>query len=158
MLKRGVLPLNIKIHETALTSEITEILIAMSEDWEQERSTYGYRKNNESDIEGNRVFLADCDVQTVGYLFGKTELSKNSGSIMPDGTEFFEVEELYVIPQMRSQGIGRALFEFAQNKLKEEGVPYIMLSTATKDYKRILHFYIDEMGMDFWSARLFKKI
>jgi len=34
----------------------------------------------------------------------------------------------------------------------------LFLSTATKDYKRILHFYIDEMGMDFWTARLFKKL
>jgi len=35
---------------------------------------------------------------------------------------------------------------------------FIMLSTATKNYKSILHFYIDELGMDFWNARLFKKI
>ena len=39
-----------------------------------------------------------------------------------------------------------------------EGMGYLMLSTATKDCKRILHFYLDELGMDFWSARLFKKL
>jgi hypothetical protein len=34
----------------------------------------------------------------------------------------------------------------------------MMLTTATKNFRAILHFYIDELGMDFWSARLFKKI
>ena len=34
----------------------------------------------------------------------------------------------------------------------------IMLIAAAKNYRAILHFYIDELGMDFWSARLFKKI
>ena len=42
--------------------------------------------------------------------------------------------------------------------MKEAKIDYIMLSTATKDYRRILHFYIDELGMDFWYARLFRKI
>ena len=34
----------------------------------------------------------------------------------------------------------------------------IMLITATKNFRAILHFYIDELGMDFWSTSLFKKI
>ena len=58
----------------------------------------------------------------------------------------------------RNEGIGRALFLFAEQAVGEAGIEFIMLSTATKNYKRILHFYIDELGMDFWSARLFKKL
>ncbi len=34
----------------------------------------------------------------------------------------------------------------------------IFLSTAVKNYKSILHFYIDELGMEFWTARLYKKV
>jgi hypothetical protein len=33
-----------------------------------------------------------------------------------------------------------------------------MLSTATKNARAILHFYLDELGMEFWSARLFKSL
>ena len=77
---------------------------------------------------------------------------------MANGTPFFEIEELYVVPGHRSEGIGRALFCFAEQAVKAAGIEFIMLSTATKNYKRILHFYIDELGMDFWSARLFKKL
>jgi nitroimidazol reductase NimA-like FMN-containing flavoprotein (pyridoxamine 5'-phosphate oxidase superfamily) len=37
-------------------------------------------------------------------------------------------------------------------------VDYLTLSTATRNWKAILHFYLDELGMDFWNARLFRKI
>ena len=77
---------------------------------------------------------------------------------MVDGTPYFEIEELYVVPECRNQGVGRALFQFVEQELKAVGIEYMMLSTATKNYKKILHFYIDELGMDFWSARLFKKL
>lgn len=77
---------------------------------------------------------------------------------MAGATPYFEIEELYVVPSCRNEGIGRALFLFAEQAVREAGIEFIMLSTATKNYKRILHFYIDELGMDFWSARLFKKL
>ena len=91
-------------------------------------------------------------------MFGKSELAQRSNSIMVDGTDYFEVEELYVVPECRGQGVGKVLFSFAEAVVKAEGIDYLMLSTATKDYRRILHFYIDELGMEFWSARLFKRI
>jgi hypothetical protein len=39
-----------------------------------------------------------------------------------------------------------------------EDAEFILLSTATKNWKAIFHFYLDELGMDFWSARLYKKL
>ena len=78
-------------------------------------------------------------------------------SIIPEGTPYFEVEELYVTPKKRSQGIGEKLFLFAEDALKDEA-EYMILSTATKNWKAIFHFYIDELDMQFWSARLFRKI
>ena len=77
---------------------------------------------------------------------------------MADGTPYFEIEELYVVASYRSKGVGKALFHNAEQAVKTTGIEFIMLSTATKNYKSILHFYIDELGMDFWSARLFKKL
>lgn len=150
--------MNAKITEMQLTDELMEKLIAFSEAWEQEQSCWGYRKNDRTDIEGNRVFLAEEEGQVVGYLFGYMEKAENIRSIMPTGTPYFEVEELYIVPEKRSQGVGRALFRHAEDILRGENVEYLMLSTATKNYRAILHFYIDEMGMDFWSARLFKKL
>lgn len=146
------------IYEAKLNDELLEKLIFMSTEWEAENSTYGYRKNDRSDIEGNRIFLAERDGEILGYLFGHEEKSEGASSIMGDGTPYFEIEELYVVPSYRSEGIGRSLFHFAEQAVKTTGVEFIMLSTATKNYKSILYFYIDELGMDFWSARLFKKL
>ena len=147
-----------KIYEAQLTDELLDKLIAMSAQWEAENSTYGYRKNDRSDIAGNRIFLAELNGEITGYLFGQEYKAERASSIMADGTPYFEIEELYVVPSHRSEGIGRALFHFAEQQVKASGVDFFMLSTATKDYKSILHFYIDELGMDFWSARLFKRI
>ena len=147
-----------KLYETELNEELLAILVRMSAEWEIENSTYGYRTNDRADIEGNRIFLAEQDGAIAGYLFGHEVKAERTSSIMTEGTEFFEIEELYVVPEHRGEGIGRELFAFAEQTVQHEGMEYLMLSTATKDWKRILHFYIDELGMDFWSARLFKKL
>lgn len=144
--------------EIEMNEEEINRLITLSADWEAEQSCYGYRKNTRDDLLGRRVFAAKSGGCIVGYLFGKMEAASNRRSIMPDGTPYFEIEELYVEPGLRSNGIGRKLFCCAESTLRAEGVPYLLLSTATKNHRAILHFYIDEVGMEFWSASLFKKL
>lgn len=145
------------IAEYSLTEEVLADLIRLSEDWEAENSTFGYRANGKEDIEGNRIFLARENGKTVGYLFGHCFDSENMKSIMPEHSRCFELEEIYVIPERRSQGIGRALFESAADVMKTEA-DYVTLSTATKNWKAVFHFYLDELDMTFWSARLFRKL
>lgn len=94
----------------------------------------------------------------IGYLFGKACRAEQNSSVMQKDEEYFELEEIYVAPDMRSKGVGRALFRRAEETLRTEDVRTICLSTATKNYRAILHFYIEEMDMEFWSARLFKRI
>ena len=148
-----------RIYETAADPAAVDTLIALSADWEAEGSCHGYRKNGPEDIAGNRVWLAEEDGQTVGYLFGHLEKAAKTTTIMASDTPYFEIEELYVRPARRSQGVGRALFAQAENQIRREGeANFLMLSTATKNWKAILHFYLDEMDMQFWSARLFKRL
>ena len=146
-----------ELKEVSLDDRIAEKLIALSADWEAEDISYGYRKNEYSSLEGNRIFLAEKNGETVGYLFGSVKESKNQGAVIPDGTPYFEVEELYVTPAHRSRGVGSALFRYVEARARPE-VSYLLLGTATKDFRRILHFYIEELGMEFWSAALFKKL
>ena len=148
---------DIRISEVSLTDEVLEELIRLSGEWEKENSCRGYRKNESSDIEGNRIFLALRGEAVAGYLFGHAEKSEKATSVMPDGTPFFEIEELYVRPEYRRRGIGKRLFDHAEKAVSDEA-RYLMLSTATKNWRAILHFYIDETEMSFWSARLFKRI
>ena len=145
------------IHEVNLNEEVLDQLIRFSEDWAAEDSCYGYRSNEKSDIEGNRIFFAEDGNTVIGYLFGKVYQSEQMKSIMPEGTPYFEIEELYVVPGRRSEGIGSKLFKYAEGTVKPEA-EYLVLNTATKNWKAIFHFYLDELDMTFWSARLFKRI
>ena len=143
--------------EKELTLEVLETLLKMSADWAAENSCRGYYPNGESDIRGNRIFLAMDDGTPVGYLLGHMTRAERASTVMKENTPFFEVEELYIVPARRSQGLGGELFRFAEQCVKPEA-EYILLSTATKNWRAILHFYIEELGMEFWNARLFKKI
>ena len=147
-----------KIYETELTESIEKELIRFSADWEAEDSCRGYRANTHEDLAGRRVFLAEESGEILGYLFGLRETAKERSTVMDAGTDYFELEELYVVPDRRSQGIGRQLFSCAEETMKAEKIPFLMLGTATKNARAILHFYLDELGMTFWSARLFKKL
>ena len=130
-----------KIEETALTEKVLAELIRLSEAWEAESSCWGYRANGKEDIEGNRIFLAREGDKIPGYLFGHCFESENMKSIMPEHSRCFEVEEIYVIPARRSEGIGKALFEYAAERLEGEA-DYITLSTATKNWKASLPFNV----------------
>ena len=145
------------IREVNLDDDVLNQLIAFSKDWAAENSCFGYRANDKSDIEGNRIFLAEEDGCVVGYLFGNLYTTERKQADMPEGAPYFEVEELYVVPDKRSRGIGESLFRYVENAVKNKA-EYMVLSTATKNWKAIFHFYIDELNMQFWNARLFKKI
>ena len=133
-------------------------LIALSKDWAKENSCYGYVANDASDFENERIFAALHGARIVGYLCGHAKKAQNIQSIIKDGTLFFSVEELYVSPQYRSKGIGKALFLFAEKRLTEEGVRYLLLTTATKDHDAIRRFYVNKAGMTPWSMTLYKEL
>ena len=146
-----------KYIETELTPAVLESLLKMSADWAAENSCRGYYPNELSDIQGNRIFLALEGEMPVGYLLGHISRAERSSTVMAADTPFFEVEELYIVPDRRSRGLGGALFRYAEERVRPEAA-YILLSTATKNWKAIFHFYIEELDMEFWNARLFKKL
>lgn len=145
------------IRETEQTPEVLDLLVSLSADWERENCCHGYVKNTPADIAGNRIFLAEEDGAILGYLFGHMETAERQTSIYDLGTKWFEVEELYVRPENRGQGVGKALFRHMERAVSEEA-EMVLLGTASKNCRAILHFYLDELGMEFWSALLFKRL
>lgn len=85
-------------------------------------------------------------------------VTKKKNSFRDEGDRFYEITELYVLPEFRSRAIGRAMFGLAEEKAKKEGIEHIFITTSTNDYRRVLEFYVDRCGMSFWSATLDKKL
>ncbi|WP_314851010.1 GNAT family N-acetyltransferase [uncultured Solobacterium sp.] len=145
----------ITIHQ-ARQSDIKRLL-DLSLMWEKEDSCYGYRANTEDDLK-DRYILAAYDDELIAYVFGKEEVQEKQTSVIDKNMHYFEIEELYVHPSYRSRGIGKQLMESLEKELKKKGLKMMALSTATKNWKAIMHFYIDEIDMNFWSARLYKRL
>lgn len=146
-----------EIMEVELNDAVCARLIELSQAWADEDSSYGYVANTRADIEGHRIFVAREQGEIIGYLLSSMRVAHNINSIIPDGTEYFEVDELYVAAEHRGSEVGAALFECAQSAASQVA-EYMMLGTASKNWRAVLHFYIDRMGMDYWSARLFKRL
>ena len=145
----------VAIHE-AKQSDIKRLL-ELSLMWEKEESCYGYRANTEDDLQDCYI-LAAYDDELIAYIYGKEEVQDKQTSVIDKNMHYFEIEELYVHPSYRSRGIGKQLMESLEKELKKKGLEMMILSTATKNWKAIMHFYIDEIGMNFWSARLYKRL
>ena len=130
-------------------------LIALSEAWVLEDCSYGMIKNEQSDLcEPLAVALEDGRI--IGYLFGHFYEQQKPSSCIPKASRCFSVDELYVLPAYRGQGVGKTLYRMVEERVSKDS-KYITLTTSTKNYKSILKLYIEELGMCFHSAFLLKK-
>ena len=146
----------IEIREIELTEDRVRQLIALSQAWVDENISNGMVKNSREDIK-EPVFAALEGEKIVGYAFGHAYMKEKKTESVPVGSRCFDVDELYVLPAYRSQGIGRRLFRALEAYAKTQG-DFLTLATSTKDYKRVLHFYAEKNGMDFHDAYLTKRL
>lgn len=145
-----------EIRKIELTDENAAQLIRLSEIWSEEGSTFGLIPNTREDIREPVIAALDGG-RIVGYAFGHFYTTERKTSCIEIGSRCFDVDELYVLPEYRSQGLGGRLFRALEAEARG-GAAYLTLSTATKDYKRILKFYIEDNDMFFHDAFLIKEL
>ena len=150
----------IEIKKATLTPEVVEELINLSALWVEENISYGLVKNSKDDLK-EPCYIALDHNEIVGYIFGhyynnEKKITIDNG-VIPIGEKCFDIDELYIKKEYRHQGIGKKLYLEIEKEVKEE-TKFITLGTSTKDYKKILHFYIDELDMTFHSAFIYKAL
>ena len=146
----------VTVEKAALTDALAQRLIELSALWVEEDCSWGIVANTREDLK-EPLFIARDGDTVVGYAFGHSYTQEKRTSGIPAGSRCFDVDELYVLPAYRSGGIGRELFRRLREEAAREA-DFITLATSTKDYKRILKFYVEELGMDFHNAFLFQNL
>ena len=104
------------------------------------------------------VAVAVDDGQIVGYAHGQFEKASKNKSYVNKNDKIFYLEEMYVIPSKRNLHLGEKLFNFLESYAKKQGALVIELNAVSKDYLKLLNFYIKKLNMAFLSAYLYKKI
>ena len=146
----------IKYESRKLDDDTVKSLIELSKQWQEEDCSYGMIANTKDNLR-EPLYVAVENDKIIGYIFGLYYKLENKTSYIEVGSNCFMIDEIYVIPLYRSKGVGKELFKLMENEIKES-CDYITLSTSTKDYKKILHFYVDELDMNFHSAFLIKDL
>lgn len=149
---------DILIKKQDFSLDLIEKLIPLSQDWIDEDISYGIVKNSVDDFLDKDIYVAYCNDMVIGYLLARSTIEEKGNSIIKKGSKVYYIEELYVSKKYRSQNIGKGLFNLAQQYARNNSINYIDLITSDKDYKRIFNFYIEQLGMEFFSANLIKEL
>jgi len=104
------------------------------------------------------VAVAVDDGQIVGYAHGQFEKASKNKSYVNKNDKLFYLEEMYIVPAKRNLNIGKQLFLFLENYAKAKGASVLELNAVSKNYLKLLDFYINKLNMTFLSAYLYKKI
>jgi GNAT superfamily N-acetyltransferase len=73
---------------------------------------------------------------------------------MPDGQTYLEIDDLYVCPEFRAQGIGRRLLDKILREARARSIRKAFIYSSTKDLFRAMRFY-ESAGFQPWFARMF---
>ena len=145
-----------KYEYKSLDDKTIEELIKLSQKWQDEECTWGIIANTKEDIK-EPLFVAIDNESIVGYIFGHFYTEESKTSYIEIGSKCFMIDEAYVLPSYRHKGIGKKLFNLIEAHVKNS-CDYLTLSTSTKNYKSVLHFYVDELKMNFHHAFLIKDV
>lgn len=140
------------------TREELPLVLAMSDAFVAEGCCNGMVPDTLSELEKYEIYIALDGETPVGYAYGQAETAQRTRGQTQKDERYFEVEQIYVCPQYRAAGCGRALFETLENHARALGCQSMQLAAVSKDYKRLLHFYVDLLGMEFWNAFLTKRL
>lgn len=133
-------------------------LANLSKIFYEENCCNGMVCDDEDYFKDKKIVVAKLNNKIIGYAYGSVEKQEKDKSYIKAGELSFYLDEMYVLKQYRSLGVGKLLFDFIEKEAKEKGCKLILLNAVSKDYKKLLKFYIDLLGFEFWSAFLLKKI
>lgn len=138
--------------------EELDAILRLNEEFCKEKCCNAIITDNIDFFKSKNILVAIIDDLICGYAYGDINGATKTTTYHKKDDKIFYLEELYVKKQFRNKHIGTKLFEYLEQYAKDNHCKGIELNASSKDYKKLLHFYIDELGMSFFSAFLYKKL
>lgn len=133
-------------------------VLAMSDALLAEACCNGMTRDTLDDLRAYVIHVAEADGQLIGYAYGEAASSNWNISACAKGETYYDLNILYVRPEHRGSGVGKALFEAELARARSLNAKQMRLTAVNRDWKRLLHLYIDELGFEFWCATLYRDL
>ena len=140
------------------TKDELQLIAAMSEDFAAEGCCNGINPETVEELAAYELYVAEEEGKLLGYAYGTAETASRKRFFILPGHKNYYVEIIYVKPEYRSRGLGRQLYQKLEDRAKELGCETVEVIAVSKDYKKLLHLYIEELGLEFFNAHLMKKL
>ena len=123
-----------------------KLISELSEVWEKEDVTYGLMKNTIQYLQeflDKELWVVTDNEIVVGYMLGEVKHNNGLSIFEESDSLYFELEEIFIHPQYRGLGFGTALLKrVIGEELTDRGIYRITVSTANKDLKKVMDFYV----------------
>lgn len=134
-------------------------IVTLSNSWAQENVTIGYENVSWTEDKlrsrlNGYFFVAETDQRIIGYSFGEVR-EKNALPIFTHEERFFEIFEVYVDPDFRSQGVGTQLVERLISKCSDNNITRILVGSSNKQWEDTIRFY-ENQGFKMWYVQMYK--
>ncbi len=142
----------------AVESDV-QLIHQLQQQWFQEGSVYGFVPESQEQIKAALnpyLLVAETNNKIVGFISGSIRRSEGM-AVIPEGENYFEIDNLYILPEYRRQGIASGLVNKSLAQVREAGVAYALLYSAAKDIHRILRFY-EQHNFQSWNVQMFRKL
>jgi GNAT superfamily N-acetyltransferase len=131
--------------QLARTSDAANIASLVQGYWQFE-TIPGFERSRITDLlsafmrqkERGACWLAMKDEQPIGYLLAVYVFSLEHGGMMA------EIDELFVVPEQRSNGVGVALLREAEREMERAGLTRVQLQLSVKN--RRARFFYEQNG------------
>jgi ribosomal protein S18 acetylase RimI-like enzyme len=135
------------------------IILKLQQLWCAEDNVYGLTPDNYEQIVAaldSYFLVAEVGGDVIGFVSGSAHVSEET-AVTPAGQSYLEIDNLYVVPQFRQQGVGGRLVDQLLMQAKEEGITHALVYSAAKDIRRILKFY-EQHDFRSWYVQMFRKL
>lgn len=143
------------------TPEDIDAVLGMERQWEQEAIAYGdfnpmSREMFRAVLERFPAYflVADHAGQLVGYIHGTVHRT-TPVEVIPAQEPYVAIENIYVLPDYRSNQVGGALLERLLDVAHAAGIRRFIVGTRSKETGKILRFY-RRHGFTPWSIQFFR--